>query len=214
MQSPLNRALKFFLDGWKILPLKWQGLLFIFLNTVYWIFYHLIQLSLCVVCVFFLRWKWKMISNRTCLCIILCLMQCRSVFCSAWDKTRGTSVVCTYKQISVKIAIDRSTRAFFWLGECSFVISIFRKKRKEKKKGARDLGPISLGSLQRQPGPGCYLFSTEVQLFSKWICWFLKGDEGKKRQEKNQVLTTLPKPAFSLSLSLSLARAICVSMCV
>lgn len=62
--------------------------------------------------------------------------------------------MCTYKKISVKIAIDRSTRGFvlplfpffvllfFGQGSVSFVISIFEKR-------ARDLG-LSASTLCRK----------------------------------------------------------------
>lgn len=131
--------------------------------------------------------------------------------------------MCTYKQISVKIKIDRSTRAslslslslsfffFFFFGHGSgyFVISIFGKK------GQR-FGPISLHSLlQSQPGPGCYLSTTEVQLFSKWICRFLKGDEEGKKRGKNQVFnTTLPKLALCVPVCVCGRARTCMCVCV
>lgn len=51
--------------------------------------------------------------------------------------------------------------------------------------------PISADSQQTLALPGCYLFRTEVQLVSKWICrffFFFFAEMSKKA--KNQVLTT------------------------
>lgn len=54
--------------------------------------------------------------------------------------------------------------------------------------------PISTDSLQSLACTGCYLFSTEVQLVSKWICGFFSSFffilAGMSKKAKNQVLTT------------------------
>lgn len=108
-------------------------------------------------------------------------MVCRSARCSTEDKGQGTSVLCTYKQISVIIEEDRSTRAF-WLRKC-FLSLAFKK--------AMRLGPISTDSQQTLACTGCYLFRTEVQLVSKWICrFFFFFFAGMSKKAKNQVLTT------------------------
>ena len=50
--------------------------------------------------------------------------------------------------------------------------------------------PISADSQQTLALPGCYLFRTEVQLVSKWICRFFFFFAGMSKKAKNQVLTT------------------------
>lgn len=51
--------------------------------------------------------------------------------------------------------------------------------------------PISTDSQQTLARPGCYLFRTEVQLVSKWICrFFFFFFAGMSKKAKNQVLTT------------------------
>lgn len=102
----LNTALKRLQIRKRVFFSKWHTS---YLGREYFVFIGFSAVSLSSAR--FLRWKWKMVLSGAGSCMALCLMQCRSVFCSAADKTRGTSVVCTYKQISVKIAIDRSTRA-------------------------------------------------------------------------------------------------------
>lgn len=53
------------------------------------------------------------------------------------------------------------------------------------------LGPISTDSQQTLACTGCYLFCTEVQLVSKWICrFFFFFFAGMSKKAKNQVLTT------------------------
>lgn len=112
-------------------------------------------------------------------CVSDSWMVCRSACCSATDKGPGTSVLCTYKQISVIIEEDGSTRAF-WLLKC-FLSLAFKK--------AMRFRPISADSQQNSALPGCYLFRTEVQLVSKWICRFFFF-AGMSKKAKNQVLTT------------------------
>lgn len=90
-----------------------------------------------------------------------------------------------YLQANISHNRSRQIYKSVLASEMFLVISILKK--------AMRFRPISTDSLQSLACTGCYLFSTEVQLVSKWICGFFSIFfilAGMSKKAKNQVLTT------------------------
>lgn len=101
-------------------------------------------------------------------------MECRSASCTVVDKEQCTSVVCTYKQISVIMDLDRSTAAF-WLRKC-FLPLAFNKSFAMQAYQHRFTASLAC--------TGCYLRGTEVFLYCTWIYRFLEQEMERGRKGK------------------------------